>query len=239
MAKLVLPTLASGYMSVAQLNEAFREIEAFAELVLTRDGASPNQMEADFDLNGHTILNLDATGDAASILTYGQMTAYVDGKASGLIKQDFQRFVATASQTAFVLTNFAYTPNVGNLAVYKNGLRLFAGYEYTETNSTTITLLSPAALNDKIEVVSNEFLATASLPPHTHPWSQITNVPVYTTRWADWTEITGKPSTFAPSAHQHATTDISSGVSLQDQYRGVYVQSAQPTPSRVGDLWLW
>lgn len=239
MAKIGLSTLQSGYLDVAKLNDNFAKIEVWADTVLSRDGASPNQLEADLDLNGFTLLNVGDSEDTAALVTYETMVEYVDGRSSGLIRQVFQRFTATASQTVFNITNFTYQPNAGNLAVYKNGTRLFATFDYVETNPTTITLLTPAALNDKVQVVSNEFLATVELPPHQHPWGQITGTPVYTTRWPDWTEVTGKPSTFAPSAHTHTTADVTSGPSFPDQYRGVFVQAAQPTASRVGDLWIW
>lgn len=239
MAKLVLPTLASGFLSVDALNQAFSDIETWADTVVSRDGSSPNQLEADLDLNGYNLLNIGEGGDADSLVSFGDMESYVAEKSSGLIIQKTQRFTATASQTVFVLTTFDYEPNVGNLAVYKNGVRLFAGFDYTETSATVITLLTPAALNDKISVVSNEFLATASLPPHEHPWTQITNVPVYTTRWPSYNEVTDKPTTFTPSAHTHATTDIVSGVAFPDAIRGVFVQATQPTATRVGDLWFW
>lgn len=239
MAKLDLATLSSGYMDVAKLNDNFAKIEVWADSVVSRTGDSPNQMEADLDLNGHTLLNLGSSSTTDGIVMYDTMVAYVDSRASGLIKQELETFTATAGQTVFVLTQFTYEPGVGNLAVYKNGVRLFAPASYVETNSTTITLVSGAALNDKIQVVSNEFLATAALPPHTHPWSQIVGPPVYATRWADWSEVTGKPTSFTPATHAHATTDITSGVSFIDQYRGVFVQSAQPTATRVGDLWFW
>ncbi len=238
MSKLDLATLTSGYLDVSKLNENFAKIEVWADSVVSRDGSAPNQMDADLDLNGHTLLNIGGSGDVNALLTYQQMVDYVAEKSSGLIRQQIQRFTATTGQTVFVLTDFTYQPNVGNLAVYKNGVRLFAGFDYAETDSSTVTLLSGAALNDKIQVVSNEFLATIELPAHQHPWGQITGVPVYTTRWPDWTEVSGKPTNFTPSAHSHATTDITSGASFADPFRGVFVQAAQPTATRVGDLWF-
>lgn len=239
MAKLTLPTLESGYLSTDALNDALQAIEAWSDTVLTRDGNAPNAMLADLDLNGYSLLNLGESDDAGALLTYSQMQAYVDGKSSGLIRQTIQSFTATAGQTVFVLTDFTYSPNTGNLAVYRNGIRQFSPTNYVETNSSTITFGAGVSLNDKIQVVSNEFLATIALPPHQHPWSQITGVPVYTTRWATFDEITNKPATYPPSVHQHATTDIVSGPSFLDQFRGVNVQATQPTASRVGDLWLW
>lgn len=44
------------------------------------------------------------------------------------------------------------------------------------------------------------------------PWVLVSGEPIYTTRWADWLEVTGKPATFTPSAHTHVTSEIISGV---------------------------
>lgn len=53
----------------------------------------------------------------------------------------------------------------------------------------------------------NQYVQTG----HTHPWSQITGAPATATRWPSWSEVTSKPSTFAPSSHNHAAGDITSG----------------------------
>lgn len=239
MAKLDLATLTSGYLDVSKLNENFAKIEVWADTVISRTGDAPNQMETDLDLNGHSLLNLGGSDDVNALLTYQQMVDYVAQNSSGLIRQTIQRFVATSGQTIFNLTQFSYTPNAGNLAVYLEGVRLFPGFDYTETGPTSITLSVGAPLNSELQVVSNEFIATIALPPHQHPWGQITDVPVYATRWPSYAEVTDKPTTLPPSAHQHATTDITSGSSFADQYRGVFVQSSAPTATRAGDLWFW
>lgn len=57
MAKLTLNPIASGYTSTALLNQNFDDIEAAIENTLSRDGTSPNSMEADFDMNDHDLLN--------------------------------------------------------------------------------------------------------------------------------------------------------------------------------------
>ncbi|AHJ10575.1 tail fiber protein [Shewanella phage Spp001] len=60
---------------------------------------------------------------------------------------------------------------------------------------------------------------------HTHPWSQVTGVPVHATRWPNWTEVTDKPSTMPPSSHTHPWSQIT----------GVPVQATRwPTPAEVG-----
>lgn len=42
-------------------------------------------------------------------------------------------------------------------------------------------------------------------------WSLLSGVPVYATRWPTWDEVSGKPATFAPAAHTHSASDITSG----------------------------
>lgn len=39
-------------------------------------------------------------------------------------------------------------------------------------------------------------------------WSQIADPPAFATRWPSWSEVTGKPATFAPSAHTHSLDDL-------------------------------
>lgn len=57
MAKLTLQHLGAGYLSTAALNANFDLIETALENTVSRDGSTPNQMEADLDMNGNDILN--------------------------------------------------------------------------------------------------------------------------------------------------------------------------------------
>lgn len=43
----------------------------------------------------------------------------------------------------------------------------------------------------------------AAAASHSHPWSQLTGIPAYASRWPSWAEVTGKPGTMPPSAHTH------------------------------------
>lgn len=52
-----LTTISTGYYSTTALNNNFDEIETAFGNTLSIDGSTPNAMEADFDLNGHNILN--------------------------------------------------------------------------------------------------------------------------------------------------------------------------------------
>lgn len=238
MPKLILSEITAGMGSVDLLNSNFQAVAAAMDNTVSRNGATPNQLEADLDLNGHTILNSAATDSPNSIVTVQQMQDFVSDHATGLVVQQQEIQTATVAQTVFTLNEFEYTPGSHNLAVYVAGVRKFSPLDYTEDSSTQITFLSGITLGTKVEFITNEFLGTVNLPAHTHPWTQITNVPVYTTRWPDWLEVTGKPLSFPPAAHVHSTDDITSG-RLVDARRGVWVQASQPTANTVGELWFW
>ncbi|WP_050991878.1 phage tail protein [Bradyrhizobium yuanmingense] len=118
-------------------------------------------------------------------------------------------------------------------AVYIEGTRLRAD-EFSQTDVAQITLASSHPDGTKVTVVQNEevgstdvllrplnlsdvpdknaarlnlglpnWLATSNIN-----WSQLLNVPDYAKRWASWSEVTDKPTTFAPSAHTHPWAQI-------------------------------
>lgn len=57
MPKVPLSTITSGYGTVDALNQNFDAIEAAFDNTLSRDGDTPNQMSANLDMNGFSILN--------------------------------------------------------------------------------------------------------------------------------------------------------------------------------------
>lgn len=236
MAKITLPTINSGYLSTEALNTAFDAVETALENTLSRDGSTPNQMEADLDMNGYSILNMSTEG--SDLVTREAMTEYVDERASGMLMIRSQAYTATASQTVFNITQFVYEPGAGNLAVYVNGVRKFTPTDYVETDTDTITFTTPLTAGQVVQILNTEFIANIDMAAHTHVWADITGVPEYATRWADWTEVTGKPSTFTPSSHNHTAAEITSG-RIVDAQRGVFVQATTPTATATGDLWFW
>lgn len=60
MAKLTVTTITSGFAAPAALNSNFAAIAEAFENTLSRDGTSPNAMEANLDMDSHRILNLPA-----------------------------------------------------------------------------------------------------------------------------------------------------------------------------------
>ena len=61
-----------------------------------------------------------------------------------------EAFTATVGQQIFNLTAFAYVPGTNSLLVYKNGLLLVPGVDYSDTDNTSFTLTAGAALSDVI-----------------------------------------------------------------------------------------
>jgi hypothetical protein len=89
----------------------------------------------------HTGSNLMKVFNGAS----WQATAgTVTGTSSAI--REYQ--TATSNQTVFSLTN-TYTPGTNSLQLYVNGVRLFLG-DYTETNSTTVTLAAGLQVGDSV-----------------------------------------------------------------------------------------
>lgn len=109
------------------------------------------------ETNSNTV-TLTAGADAGDQLTF---------EAGHLITQPApvavasQLITATAGQTVFSLTSVTYAPGTLSLSVYRNGLKLVSGTDYTETNSNTVTLTSAAALGDQFVFEAGKMLTNA------------------------------------------------------------------------------
>jgi hypothetical protein len=101
----------------------------------------------DFSLSGSTIAFTAAPGVGDEILV-----RYGESAVQGGLTVTTERQLATASQTVFTLAN-TYTPGGNNIAVYVNGVRLSPGVDFAETNSTTVTMSAPLAVNDEVLLV--------------------------------------------------------------------------------------
>jgi hypothetical protein len=103
----------------------------------------------DFTVFGNTLSFTTPPVSGAQILArYGRAV----GQRS--LYQQVYRFTATPGQTVFTITD-GYLANQNALAVYLNGLRLEGGsIDYTETNPTTVTFLSPLEEGDSVVMVA-------------------------------------------------------------------------------------
>lgn len=85
--------------------------------------------------------------DSASIWM-GQQQLIPVANSFGNVFEEWK--IATASQTVFVISSFQYTPGTNTLMVFRNGIFQQVGTAYLETNSTTVTWLTPTTAGDKI-----------------------------------------------------------------------------------------
>ena len=81
MAKLTLDNIPSGFASTEALNSNNDKIEAAVENTISRDGSSPNQMEANLDMNSNRILNLPAPTSEGEPLRKGDQ--FTSAEAQG------------------------------------------------------------------------------------------------------------------------------------------------------------
>lgn len=118
--KVNLSTIGSGYGATSALNANFDAIEAAIENTLSRDGTTPNEMEANLDMNDNNILNVGAL-DVASLTINGTPVQPSTGVTVASAFQSYT-FTATAGQTSFSVSPF--TPYVASVQVEVNGLSL-------------------------------------------------------------------------------------------------------------------
>lgn len=117
----------------------------------------------DFTLSGQTVtfLSPPASGTNNILIRYGVAHAEV---TTAFVQQ---YFTATGGQTAFTMSS-AYTVGGNAMAVYQNGSRLTPGEDYTETNTTTVTLAVGATAGDRLlfvygAEVNNDVVTTINL----------------------------------------------------------------------------
>lgn len=239
MPKVTLPSIQSGFLDTDTLNTAFQTISEAFDNTVSRDGTTPNNMDADLDMDGNRIMNIAPGVDDGDVATVGQLTELIDARATGLVIQRIVTYTAVGGETVLAPAGLTYEPGANNLAVYRDGVRLFTTAGYTETSANSITLGVAATGGQVYKFVTNEFLGSVSEATGDVEWSRLINLPDFATRWPAWGEVTGKPSVFTPDTHVHSTADITSGAGLADARRGLWVQSATPTATRVGDVWVW
>lgn len=74
MAKVNLQDITSGYSSTTKINENNATLEAALDNTLSRNGASPNAMEAELDMNSNSIVNLGAPQNPTDAARWADVT---------------------------------------------------------------------------------------------------------------------------------------------------------------------
>lgn len=125
MAKLTLDDLASltnETSAINTINNNNADIEAAIENTLSRDGTIPNQMEADFDMNGNQILNLPDPVTAQEPATKSYVDALALGSAVNTVADSYDtRAEFVADITSIPAADGKIISAGGRLYVYVDG----------------------------------------------------------------------------------------------------------------------
>lgn len=154
-----IASLANTASAKQALNENFQRIEDAFENTLSRDGSTPNQMEADLDMNSNDILNAGSV-DASSYLINGvpfeQTVAYAN--------KSFKLFSGTGAQLNFLLD---FDPgSLGNLEVSvkypgEQALEILRpGLDFNFSGTTLSFTVAPPAGTNNILVRYDQALPT-------------------------------------------------------------------------------
>lgn len=166
--KLDLPdigTLGNPVSARAAINTNFTAIENAFDNTLSRDGAAPNQMEADIDMNGNDLLNvkrIDADELYKNGVPFEQTVAYAN--------KNYELLSGTGSQTNFTLSDDP--GSLGNLYVSVAGLDLKPGIDYTYSGTTLTFISAPAAGTNNIYVRYDRALPVGVVTADLVSWSQ-------------------------------------------------------------------
>lgn len=75
MPKLSLTDITSGYSSTSRINAAFAALEAAFDNTLSRDGSSPNSMQASLDMNSNRLINLGSPVNSTDAARWADVTS--------------------------------------------------------------------------------------------------------------------------------------------------------------------
>lgn len=159
MPKITLPdigSLANQLSAQAAINSNSTAIENAFDNVLSRDGTAPNEMLADLDMDGNSVLNVAdpvADLDAVNLRSVRPLVEQFAGEIAETIIEGTLRvdqFTATAAQTQFTLTDSPGT--VENVQVSVQGLVQRPGVDYTlsGTDLKTLEFFAGLSAGDKV-----------------------------------------------------------------------------------------
>lgn len=156
--------LGSGLNQQSTIDQNFEDIEAAIADTLSRVDESPNMMQTTLDMNSNKIINLPSASSSSEPLTYGQWLAA--GSPATYYGAFKWAVTATAGQASFTGITPAYSPGIGNISVYVNGV--YQGPSaYTETSTTSVTLTAGVEVGDEVVFVINQAITTGSIPSTT------------------------------------------------------------------------
>jgi len=100
-------------------------------------------------------------------------------------------------------TTAGAVPTAADIGEGALAINVADGRVYTLAGSTVIDLTDRYSVAEIDNLLDGKAAAS-----HTHPWGEVTSKPDTATRWPTFAEVTDKPTTYPPTAHNHSLSDI-------------------------------
>lgn len=161
MSKITLPdigSLANTASARTAINDNFAAIADALDNTISRDGTTPNQMEADLDLNSNKIINVADPVDDLDAVNKRSVEPLVNEFAQAIVETHIEgtarleRFFATDGQTEFTLEDSPGSTK--NMYVFDSGIAMSPDIDFTLTGSDlkTLTFFVGRSLGSEIVV---------------------------------------------------------------------------------------
>lgn len=167
--KPTLTTITSGFASNTQLNDNFEKLRTAFDNTLSLDGSTPNAMNADLDLNGNSINNVDTLDVLTELTLNGQVVTSIatvpDWKgewvtARAYVLNDLTRYNGTVYivKVAHTSGTFSTDQAAGKLEVFaeKGSSGAGTGDMLTTNNLSDLTNKPQAIVNLGINATAAE-----------------------------------------------------------------------------------
>ena len=167
--------------------------------------------------------------DAAAAAAQSAIAASNDASAAStsaseaLIDADDAQTSATAAENDRIAAEAAEL-SAGNSAIAAGNSESAAAQSATDAANAAATIV-PENYRAMVDPV---------------PWADLSGLPAFAIRWANWGEVSNKPSTFAPSAHGHLWSEITlkpAEATRWPTYAEVTDKPLDFTPSAHGHTW--
>lgn len=167
MAKITLNDVTAGRTDVNVLNANSLAIETFSDNCLTRDGTSPNNMNADLDMDGNKVMNVAEPVDDNDAITKiyfeENYTDQVDLNTANIATNaaDILANAAAISANGVAIADNASEIAATNVTVAENFLQIFPNIISIGTSTFSIT---PGAHASTVVVMEGTSFAALTLP---------------------------------------------------------------------------
>jgi hypothetical protein len=220
-----LARLLTGFLSYFTHNSNADKIESAFQNTLSRDGSTPNSMEATLDMGSNRIINLGAPRDLNDAVRLQDVT----GDAVIEVSTDYNDLTnvpATFAPSAHTHAESEITGLVADLANKS---------DVSHTHTTGQVLGLDGAIDTR--VVSHTLVAGSNITLTPQSGGTQMQITASSSGSTAWSSLTGVPTTFPPSAHTHPESDVTSLVAdLAGKANTSHTHSEADITGLVADL---